>query len=100
LRDSFPQGTTRYFEIIFKRFISDFCGSESSYAGLIDETSVLWNSKRVSKWIPVKNLFYNLIVVSTIDRQIPFHFTNVSQLYIVYICFFSSGIQFENYSIW
>jgi fluoride ion exporter CrcB/FEX len=66
LRQSFPYGTTRYFEIVFKRFISDFCGSESSFAGLIDETTVLWNSKRVNRFTPLKNLFYNLIVVCII----------------------------------
>jgi len=72
LRQAFPYGTSHFFEVIVGRFISDFCGSESSFAGLVDETAVLWNSKEVSRWIPIKNLFYNLFVCTIVFLLVVF----------------------------
>ena len=43
------------------RFITAFCGSESSFAGLVDETVGLWNAD-IPKKISCRNLFYNLFV--------------------------------------
>lgn len=53
----------KYYVIVVSRFITNFCGSESSFAGLINETLRLWYARfqrhrQVAAW----NLFYNLFL--------------------------------------
>ncbi|KAJ6252176.1 fluoride export protein [Anaeramoeba flamelloides] len=48
-------------KIFLLSFISDYCGSESNWAGLINETALLYRNKSISKSISLKNLFYTLI---------------------------------------
>lgn len=55
--------TSPYTAIFLYRFVVSFCGSESSFAGLIDETMVIWNGKTGKRRKnSVRNLFYTLIV--------------------------------------
>eukprot|EP01156_Anaeramoeba_ignava_P012715 Anaeramoba_ignava/a4937_14.p1 GENE.a4937_14~~a4937_14.p1 ORF type:complete len:510 (-),score=124.67 a4937_14:18-1547(-) len=49
------------FVLFINAFISNFCGSESSWAGLIDETVNLFNAD-ISKKFAIRNLFWNLFV--------------------------------------
>lgn len=54
---------SEYSSIILYRFIVGFCGSFSSFGGLIDNTVVLFHGKTTHrKWNSVKNLFYNFFV--------------------------------------
>eukprot|EP00761_Pharyngomonas_kirbyi_P014120 gb/GECH01014150.1/.p1 GENE.gb/GECH01014150.1/~~gb/GECH01014150.1/.p1 ORF type:complete len:1141 (+),score=236.04 gb/GECH01014150.1/:1-3423(+) len=61
LRHYFPFGNREVFYIIFESFVESFCGSESSFAGFIDETTTLFNSK-IPKKVSIRNFFYNLIL--------------------------------------
>jgi len=61
-RHYFPYGDHPMFDIVFRRFIIDFCGSESSFCGLIDETSKLWRTKSISKMTAIRNFMFNLII--------------------------------------
>ncbi|KAJ3433642.1 fluoride export protein 1-related [Anaeramoeba flamelloides] len=53
---------TTKFKIFLLSFISDYCGSESNWAGLINETALLYRNKSIKKSIALKNLFYTLIL--------------------------------------
>jgi len=50
-----------YFNLAVQRFVTQFCGSASSYAGLIDETMQLYNAK-IPKKYALRNIFYNLFI--------------------------------------
>jgi fluoride ion exporter CrcB/FEX len=71
LREFFPYGDSIYFAIVVQRFITAFCGSESSFAGLVDETAQLYNSHCQRK-IVIRNLFYNLFLCMVVFLTIVF----------------------------
>lgn len=65
LRQYFPFGDSPYFVIFFERGISQFCGSESSFAGVIDETTTLFNSRN-TKFTALLNFLFNVILCTVV----------------------------------
>ena len=59
-RHYFPFSDTEVFGMVCARFITDYCGSLSSFAGLIDETATLFNSG-ISKWVAFRNLAWTFV---------------------------------------
>ena len=54
---------SEYTAIIYYRFIVGFCGSFSSFGGLIDNTIVIFHGRTFHRKInSIKNLFYNFFV--------------------------------------
>ena len=54
---------SEFVAVIPYRFVFGFCGSFSSFGGLIDETVILFHgNKWRHRWNCVRNLFYNLFV--------------------------------------
>lgn len=90
-RHYFPFGGSYYFSTLTSRFITSFCGSESSFAGLVDETAVLFHA-RVQKWTWVRNIGYNLflctlvflVVIFAVRFSVFFHYfgPETAKLYI------------------
>jgi len=58
----FPLSTAIYVLLVY-RFITSFCGSLSSFAGLTDDTLQLFHAKGAKRvWQATKNIFYNLFL--------------------------------------
>eukprot|EP01095_Lingulamoeba_sp_RSL-Kostka_P015389 TRINITY_DN706_c0_g1_i1.p1 TRINITY_DN706_c0_g1~~TRINITY_DN706_c0_g1_i1.p1 ORF type:complete len:506 (+),score=88.66 TRINITY_DN706_c0_g1_i1:144-1661(+) len=52
-----------WISIFLYRFVTCFCGSESSWAGLINETMILWNGKTTKRrFNSFRNIIYNLFL--------------------------------------
>ncbi len=71
-RHYFPLGETRMFVIVWQRFISDFCGSESSFAGFIADTMTLIRSRSVPVRVAVRNCIYNIATGQSIFLLVVF----------------------------